>query len=128
MDVREELQALYLRCKTVTNKFCLKTYGHSLSAAKEVVDPSVEELTSLLDFFADILSSMAESGNWHEERLALNVCQGALVMKRLTLAVRSDCEEEYNKAQMEEHTSELQSHSDLVCRLLLEKKKKKKRK
>src|SRR5438034_6415491 len=26
----------------------------------------------------------------------------------------------------EEHTSELQSHSDLVCRLLLEKKKKKK--
>src|SRR5436190_7311166 len=28
----------------------------------------------------------------------------------------------------EEHTSELQSHSDLVCRLLLEKKKKKTRK
>src|SRR5438132_6304362 len=29
--------------------------------------------------------------------------------------------------QIEEHTSELQSHSDLVCRLLLEKKKKNKR-
>src|SRR5436190_18100801 len=28
----------------------------------------------------------------------------------------------------EEHTSELQSHSDLVCRLLLEKKKQKKKK
>ena len=28
--------------------------------------------------------------------------------------------------EIEEHTSELQSHSDLVCRLLLEKKKKKK--
>src|SRR5436190_24336424 len=28
----------------------------------------------------------------------------------------------------EEHTTELQSHSDLVCRLLLEKKKKKKKK
>ena len=28
----------------------------------------------------------------------------------------------------EEHTSELQSHSDLVCRLLLEKKNKKKKK
>ena len=27
----------------------------------------------------------------------------------------------------EEHTSELQSHSDLVCRLLLEKKKEKER-
>src|SRR5947207_3458161 len=29
----------------------------------------------------------------------------------------------FNKARSEEHTSELQSHSDLVCRLLLEKKK-----
>src|SRR5438132_10763409 len=32
------------------------------------------------------------------------------------------------KNRSEEHTSELQSHSDLVCRLLLEKKKKKKKK
>src|SRR5438132_3516088 len=31
------------------------------------------------------------------------------------------------KLRSEEHTSELQSHSDLVCRLLLEKKKKKTR-
>ena len=31
-------------------------------------------------------------------------------------------------ARSEEHTSELQSRSDLVCRLLLEKKKKKKKK
>src|SRR5438034_7780434 len=31
-----------------------------------------------------------------------------------------------NPSRSEEHTSELQSHSDLVCRLLLEKKKKKK--
>src|SRR5947207_10558061 len=31
-------------------------------------------------------------------------------------------------ARSEEHTSELQSHSDLVCRLLLEKKKKKREK
>src|SRR5437588_3042585 len=30
------------------------------------------------------------------------------------------------KGRSEEHTSELQSHSDLVCRLLLEKKKKQK--
>src|SRR5260221_9196215 len=30
----------------------------------------------------------------------------------------------FGKGRSEEHTSELQSHSDLVCRLLLEKKKK----
>src|SRR5438034_5797497 len=33
--------------------------------------------------------------------------------------------QEGNQHRSEEHTSELQSHSDLVCRLLLEKKKKK---
>src|SRR5438034_8401868 len=33
----------------------------------------------------------------------------------------------YRAPRSEEHTSELQSHSDLVCRLLLEKKKKKKK-
>src|SRR5438034_6115176 len=35
---------------------------------------------------------------------------------------------ELEKKRSEEHTSELQSHSDLVCRLLLEKKKKNKKK
>src|SRR5438034_5031324 len=33
-----------------------------------------------------------------------------------------------NEGRSEEHTSELQSHSDLVCRLLLEKKKKRSKK
>src|SRR5436190_18668687 len=38
--------------------------------------------------------------------------------------IRSRCGRRASRS--EEHTSELQSHSDLVCRLLLEKKKKKK--
>src|SRR5438034_7694884 len=46
---------------------------------------------------------------WGAERPLASVCTGALLLGR---AGRS-----------EEHTSELQSHSDLVCRLLLEKKK-----
>src|SRR5436190_7245777 len=42
-----------------------------------------------------------------------------------TIANRGLHQAHYNaaKARSEEHTSELQSHSDLVCRLLLEKKK-----
>src|SRR5260221_7293912 len=39
--------------------------------------------------------------------------------------VRVEPEPECRFPRSEEHTSELQSHSDLVCRLLLEKKKKK---
>src|SRR2546428_8397704 len=34
-----------------------------------------------------------------------------------------DCEDEVGEERSEEHTSELQSRSDLVCRLLLDKKK-----
>ena len=37
----------------------------------------------------------------------------------------TELRKEIKAGQSEEHTSELQSHSDLVCRLLLEKKKKK---
>src|SRR5437588_3415113 len=44
---------------------------------------------------------------------------------RLRLGRRRRREKE--RVRSEEHTSELQSHSDLVCRLLLEKKKKTKR-
>src|SRR5438034_6236648 len=44
---------------------------------------------------------------------------GTFIKGRLRLAW-------FRARRSEEHTSELQSHSDLVCRLLLEKKKKKK--
>src|SRR5437588_1605522 len=43
------------------------------------------------------------------------------------LPARDRAQARYGKIRSEEHTSELQSHSDLVCRLLLEKKKKKKK-
>src|SRR5438034_5809647 len=44
------------------------------------------------------------------------------------VAIRGDRIVAVGFLRSEEHTSELQSHSDLVCRLLLEKKKKKKNK
>src|SRR5436190_16114616 len=46
-------------------------------------------------------------------RFFTSTCSGFLAILRFT-------------SRSEEHTSELQSHSDLVCRLLLEKKKKQK--
>src|SRR5688572_31236849 len=55
----------------------------------------------------------------------LSPSKAAAVAARLTGAKRNDA---YARAleRSEEHTSELQSQSNLVCRLLLEKKKKKK--
>src|SRR3712207_8790842 len=48
----------------------------------------------------------------------------AVVAKRLALEVRVDGDNEVAHVRSEEHTSELQSRQYLVCRLLLEKKKK----
>src|SRR5260221_4659716 len=56
-------------------------------------------------------------------------CRGRMHFDVIQLATghhyvpRIVCHESYTDKRSEEHTSELQSHSDLVCRLLLEKKK-----
>src|SRR5260221_5803090 len=53
----------------------------------------------------------------------VNIILGRLAVPELLL---EECTaDRISSARSEEHTSELQSHSDLVCRLLLEKKKKK---
>src|SRR5260221_8041489 len=54
-----------------------------------------------------------------QQRRVAVVAVGGLRVAREVLDGRGHVE----RARSEEHTSELQSHSDLVCRLLLEKKK-----
>src|SRR5438034_6918845 len=48
-----------------------------------------------------------------------------IAMAQLVIWNRAETGVQFCDHRSEEHTSELQSHSDLVCRLLLEKKKKK---
>src|SRR5438132_7684083 len=52
--------------------------------------------------------------------LTLEVCARVYIMEKGQVRYRGPAAE---LRRSEEHTSELQSHSDLVCRLLLEKKK-----
>src|SRR5438034_7137792 len=61
----------------------------------------------------------------HDGRMRRGVGQLGRVV--VGLRDRLAVEERLAALRSEEHTSELQSHSDLVCRLLLEKKKKNKR-
>src|SRR6266540_5387037 len=63
----------------------------------------VNKQLDLQTWFTLALKSAAEAQGWYEQR---RVFQAAFI-----------------GARSEEHTSELQSHHDLVCRLLLEKKK-----
>src|SRR5437588_2435164 len=56
----------------------------------------------------------------HRARIPMNTQN---ILRDRSQGVRAVADRPQRLARSEEHTSELQSHSDLVCRLLLEKKK-----
>src|SRR5437588_1894354 len=54
---------------------------------------------------------------------ALPICSSCCTVRRNAARSGTSLPVRRSRGRSEEHTSELQSHSDLVCRLLLEKKK-----
>src|SRR5438132_7484402 len=61
---------------------------------------------------------------WEEQRYVPGRIHPPVFVPRLNFLVTDAAQKRYRPVRRsEEHTSELQSHSDLVCRLLLEKKK-----
>src|SRR5260370_8612941 len=73
-------------------------------------------------FFNDTATTEIYTLSLHD---ALPICQGFPAARRCDAPTRATGPSG-GIARSEEHTSELQSHLNLVCRLLLEKKKKKK--
>src|SRR5207249_9849811 len=81
-------------------------------------------LHDALPIYRNVVRKLAPAGMWHGEQVTLNLprddlmiesCKGCVALLQTSSVgpvIRS-----------EEHTSELQSRFDLVCRLLLEKKK-----
>src|SRR5260370_21465752 len=61
-------------------------------------------------------SSRGDRASWHPSGRCRLRCERRSAGRRRCCSTRSPC-------RSEEHTSELQSHLNLVCRLLLEKKK-----
>ena len=85
-----------------------------------------EEVATLQKELAALVKEQAEMDKIRAEEKAAFDTNSAEMEKglngvKMALKVFNDY---YAKADRKEHTSELQSHSDLVCRLLLEKKKK----
>src|SRR6476646_3313527 len=115
--------AAFARGEKATVRFFANTSGLSeylpkalaaFLAAHPRISIDVEERESA-DIARAILTGAADLGLAAEHALADNIERIPFSEDRLVLVA----------ARSEEHTSELQSHSDLVCRLLLEKKKKK---
>src|SRR5438034_6750116 len=83
-------------------------------------------------FFNDTATTEIYTLSLHDALPIFHCCRSRRCRSPRTSAIRSAvvCAEAASSARdrrSEEHTSELQSHSDLVCRLLLEKKKKHKK-
>src|SRR5438034_3831235 len=81
----------------------------------------------LFFFFNDTATTEIYTLSLHDA-LPISDCGDAAVARAAVRAAGAQALDEPDSGQdrqrSEEHTSELQSHSDLVCRLLLEKKKK----
>src|SRR5438034_6203066 len=81
--------------------------------------------TTLFRSLIDISARLREPGFEYKATLASEM-QAAVAGGVTSLACPPDTDPPLDEpGRSEEHTSELQSHSDLVCRLLLEKKKQK---
>src|SRR5438132_8829089 len=96
---------------------------YSVFAATLSHTTSTPSLTSYaVFFFTDTTTTQISTLSLHD---ALPICAALSSNGAPSLSdrVRSLRLGDQRKARSEEHTSELQSHSDLVCRLLLEKKK-----
>src|SRR5947207_9960504 len=73
----------------------------------------------------DLLSDLLEQLDAKCERVSVTELRDNTFYAQITISVNGSTidVEPLTEIRSEEHTSELQSHSDLVCRLLLEKKK-----
>src|SRR5204863_10183543 len=93
-----------------------------------VCHPSVRDALILLFFFNDTAAPEIYTLSLHDA-LPIYATEGPFIRQLLRLHVfrREEqlfgVEEQHAEERSEEHTSELQSRRDLVCRLLLEKKK-----
>src|SRR5438034_3695732 len=84
--------------------------------------------TTLFRSISGLLFRLAKSGSQFGRDASTPSGPFSIAMEAKRYATGLSLEDLAGKARSEEHTSELQSHSDLVCRLLLEKKKKTKTK
>src|SRR5437773_5501509 len=94
------------------SSFVLPSFFFTATATTEIYTLSLHDALPILDAMV----------SWMSESRKLSA-RDRLIIKHTTRTAKAIVRD----LRSEEHTSELQSHHDLVCRLLLEKKKKNKK-
>src|SRR5437773_8721923 len=110
----EDVAAQLARERALRQADKMETIGRLTGAIAQQFN---ELLTAILTRTAALAQSLPPNRDLDE--LKVTAQRGAELVQRLLGFSR------HHVLRSEEHTSELQSHHDLVCRLLLEKKKKK---
>src|SRR5690606_40830065 len=105
----------------------LSTTCRSRSVAMIRTRPSPEASISTLDRIGIVLRRSTTDWTWDRQRRSFARSMVAFIRTQTPLSAsdrnRSQAPEYVSLSRSEEHTSELQSRENLVCRLLLEKKK-----
>lgn len=83
----DEVQKLYYSVFKVAKHFLDQSKMFTIDQLHQHNDPTYDEVASLANNLASIISHLASSGGWDEERIALNARQAALFMEQMALAI-----------------------------------------
>src|SRR5437773_7533730 len=122
VDMQEVTNALDQARREIETRYDLKGSKNEITLEKtDITITSADDMK--LKAVADILQSKLHRRGVPLKALTWGAVEdGAGGIKRQKITLQQGIPTEKAKEKTEEHTSELQSHHDLVCRLLLEKK------
>ena len=93
----EEIQRLYQSVFRVANHFLEQASMFTIAELDEH-NPSYEELAKIARFLASNIHSLAQMGEWDEERIALNAMQAVRLMERIAIAITWQNQEDLQEA------------------------------
>tara|TARA_R110002033_G_scaffold124195_2_gene166334 strand:+ start:10078 stop:10392 length:315 start_codon:yes stop_codon:yes gene_type:complete len=93
----DQIEQLYQIVFKVANRFLKQASMFSIAELDEH-NPSYEELAKIARLLAGNIQSLAQMGQWSEERIALNALQAARLMERIAQAITKQSEEDLSDA------------------------------
>ncbi len=93
----DNIEALYQSVFKVANHF-LKQASMFTIAELDEHNPSYEELAKITRLLAGNIQSLAQMGQWGEERIALNALQAARLMERIAQAITRQSDDDLQAA------------------------------
>jgi len=85
--MEEEIQKLYHEVFKVAKHFLDQSVSFTIQELNGHNEPTYQEVADLANMLAGVINSLASSGGWNEDRIALNARQAALHMEQMALCI-----------------------------------------